>query len=202
MNMDMLTDTFDYGVKDTLSFLNNKHISTIVSTALVAYSAVVAPKLPLKVLKLFKNDIVQLGLFFLIAYMGTKNPTVSLVAAGALMMTIQSLHTKEMMEAESETKPVANRGLIHSCQNIKDGRNRHSVKSVPVDTQEQAYHLKSFCQNPRCKNHIERVPLLGPAQDDLPLVNDLVQQEVKTIEAPMGLGGECTNDLMPIVDMH
>jgi hypothetical protein len=68
---------------------------------LVLYASIAAPKLPRYVAKLFDNTLFKLVILFLIAYVSRKNPTVALVAALGLMISIMTLNKYELGEMMS-----------------------------------------------------------------------------------------------------
>lgn len=78
---------------------NNQMIYSVVSILLVLYSALAAPKLPKSFAKVFDNPIVKILYMFLIGYLATKNPTVSMMAAVALFLTLQTLASYDVAEA-------------------------------------------------------------------------------------------------------
>jgi len=83
---------FDNKVKNMLSFLDNQYVSSMLSIFLIVYAAYAAPKLPAYILKLFDEPLFKLVLFFLIAYTAKKNPTVAIIAAIGLLVTIHALN--------------------------------------------------------------------------------------------------------------
>ena len=66
-------------------------ISSMVGVFLILYASLAAPKLPLSVVKWFDNTWFKLFIMFLIAYMATRNASVAIIAAVALLVTLQSL---------------------------------------------------------------------------------------------------------------
>lgn len=94
-------DKFDSTVKNSLSFLDNEYVSTGLFVFLILYASVAAPKLPRYVAKLFDNTFFKLVILFLIAYVSRKNPTVALVAALGLMISIMTLNKYELGEMMS-----------------------------------------------------------------------------------------------------
>ena len=73
-------------------FLENPYISTSVAFFLVLYGGLAAPKLPRSIAKLYKNQFVRLLHIFLIAYMGNKNPSISLLVAVIFVFSIQRIN--------------------------------------------------------------------------------------------------------------
>jgi hypothetical protein len=85
-------EQFDNTVTGALSFIdNNQYLSASLTLFLVLYAGYAAPKLPEFVLDLFDNPIVKLVVFFLVAYSAKKNPTVAIIAAIGLMVTLHTV---------------------------------------------------------------------------------------------------------------
>jgi hypothetical protein len=111
---------FDGSMKKMLSFVDNEYVSAALTIFLIVYASYAAPKLPPSILRFFDNPLFQLLIFFLIAYMSKKNPTVSIVAAIALMATIYSLNKfkldqmmKNLIYKDKEhMTSIANRQLL------------------------------------------------------------------------------------------
>ena len=80
--------------KMTDSLLDNKFVGTTLKMLLVLYAGVLAPKLPESVLRVLENAVVKTLVFFLIPYIGTKDPALALLIAlayNATMVTITKL---------------------------------------------------------------------------------------------------------------
>lgn len=92
-------------VNKTLNFINNnKVLSSVLAMFLVLYAAMAAPKLPKNVVKVFDNTLFKLGYMFLMAYIASKDPSVAIISAAALLITIQTLSS---YEAASQVASVA-----------------------------------------------------------------------------------------------
>jgi hypothetical protein len=93
-------ETFDNTVKGWLSFIdNNEYVSGALTVFLIVYASYAAPKLPPYILKLFDNPLFKLLIFFLIAYTAKKNPTVAIIAAVGLMVSIHALNKLKIDQA-------------------------------------------------------------------------------------------------------
>ncbi len=114
-------------VNKGLNFVNqNKILSSVLGMLLVLYAAAAAPKLPKSVVKIFDNSLFKLGFMFMIAYLATKDPSVAIISAVALLITIQTLASREAAEVavqaaaapapqattESELKKVAQERIM------------------------------------------------------------------------------------------
>ena len=85
-------EKFNATVKNWLSIIDdNAYVSAALSIFLILYAGLAAPKLSPGIAALFENPIIQLFVFFLIAYMANKNPTVSIIAAIAVFISLQTL---------------------------------------------------------------------------------------------------------------
>ena len=77
---------------------NNKILSSVIGLFLILYAALAAPKLPKSVTQWFDNMWFKLGFMFLIAYMATKDPSVAIISAVALLVTLQTLSAQKTTE--------------------------------------------------------------------------------------------------------
>ena len=90
-------------VNKALDFINNnKILSSVLAMFLVLYAAMAAPKLPKAVVKIFDNTLFKLGYMFLMAYLASKDPSVAIISAAALLITIQTLSSYEAAEKAVE----------------------------------------------------------------------------------------------------
>lgn len=86
-------ETFDSSVRGWMSKVEqNEYISTALALFLILYAGVAAPKLPAWFARLFDYTVVKLLVFFLIAYIARGNPTVAIIAAIGLMVTLITLN--------------------------------------------------------------------------------------------------------------
>jgi hypothetical protein len=87
-------------VNGGLEYVNdNKILSSVLGLFLVLYAALAAPKLPKSVTAWFDNTWFKLGFMFLIAYMATKDPSVAIISAVALLVTLQTLSAQKTADA-------------------------------------------------------------------------------------------------------
>lgn len=75
---------------------NNKIIDSVIGLVLILYAALAAPKLPKSVAKVFDSDIVKIIYMFMIGYLATRNPSVSIIAAVGLFITLQTITAHEV----------------------------------------------------------------------------------------------------------
>lgn len=91
-------NSFDKSVNNVVEklHLNNEYVTSTLIIFLIVYASMAAPKLPPKVIAVFENNWVRLIIFFLIAYVAQHNATVAIVAAVALLITLQTLNRYSM----------------------------------------------------------------------------------------------------------
>nr|QBK88771.1 MAG: hypothetical protein LCMiAC01_04530 [Mimivirus LCMiAC01] len=100
-------DKFDATIDSWLQPINkNKYITAAISLILIVYAGLAAPKLPRWIARLFDNPLVKLLIFFLIVYTAGHNPTISIIAAIGLMVTLQTLSKYKF---ESKVKGLVSR---------------------------------------------------------------------------------------------
>jgi len=91
-------------VNDGLEYVNsNRILSAVLGLFLVLYAALAAPKLPKSVTSWFDNTWFKLGFMFLIAYMATRDPSVAIISAVALLVTLQTLSAQKTAETVVKT---------------------------------------------------------------------------------------------------
>lgn len=110
----MSVKEFDNTMKGYLSFLKNPYISTGLIIFGLLYASLAAPKLPYYIAKLFDNVFFKLMIFFLIAYVAQESPTVALVAAIGVMVSIQTL-TRYKFDQEMMMSVGSNNKMNYSC---------------------------------------------------------------------------------------
>ncbi len=76
--------------------LDNKVVKTTVHVGLILYASLIAPELPDVIARQFDNIVVRAVLIFLIAYLAVKDPVTAGMATLALMVTVLSLHRRDV----------------------------------------------------------------------------------------------------------
>ena len=76
--------------------LDNKVMGTTVRVALILYASLIAPELPEVIARQLDNIAVRSVLIFLIAYLAIKDPITAALATLALMVTVMSLHRRDV----------------------------------------------------------------------------------------------------------
>jgi len=86
-------EQFDNTVKGWMDALDrNEYVSSAIILFLIVYAGLAAPRLPENVIRIFDYTVVKLVVLFLIAYGARKNPTVAIIAAIGLIVTLQVLN--------------------------------------------------------------------------------------------------------------
>ena len=83
-------------LKQLLKPLDNKVVGTTARVALILYASLIAPELPDVVARQLDNLVVRSVLIFLIAYLAVKDPITAGLATLALMVTVMSLHRRDV----------------------------------------------------------------------------------------------------------
>lgn len=118
-------NTFDTSVNRFMSRIdNNEYLSSALTLFLILYAGLAAPKLPEGIARLFDNIFFKVLVLFLIAYTARKEPTVAIVAAVGLMVSLHTLNrikffnsvnnmvrAEEGMEAELEAAVAEAEGI-------------------------------------------------------------------------------------------
>jgi hypothetical protein len=95
-----LSEQFNSSVNQVFSVIDsNRVLSTVLGLFLALYAALAAPVLPMSITKIFRNTWFRLAFMFLIAYMATKDPSIAIISAVALLVTLQTLSAQETTNA-------------------------------------------------------------------------------------------------------
>ena len=94
--MDTISEEFNKQVNGAFKVIDsNRVFSTVLGLFLALYASLAAPSLPKSITNIFKSTWFRLIFMFLIAYISTKNPSVAIISAVALLVTLQTLHAQE-----------------------------------------------------------------------------------------------------------
>lgn len=137
-------ERFNTGVKNTFSTLklDNEYVSAIIIVFLVVYASMAAPRLPESVAKLFEKDVFRFVVFFAVAYLAKQNATVAVVAALALLVTLQAVNRltmeremRTMVENSMAMRPEPEQAPVEFQQDPNDYRNNFYPAKVeePVE---------------------------------------------------------------------
>jgi hypothetical protein len=107
--MDSVTsamDKFDDVVRKNSGWLENKYIAAGLSLLLILYASLAAPKLPYMIARLFDYTIVKVIMFFMLVYISRKDPTIALIAAVGVLVSLMALdRIKIQVEMMSVVSP-------------------------------------------------------------------------------------------------
>jgi hypothetical protein len=78
--------------------VDNEYFTTIMSVVLVMYAGYAAPQLPPVMMELLDNVIVKLFVFFGLALISNRNPTVALISAVAILATLQAIEKYNVLK--------------------------------------------------------------------------------------------------------
>jgi hypothetical protein len=99
--------SFDDFVKNNTTWLDNEYVAGALTIFLIVYASLAAPKLPNYIAKLFDYTLFKVVIFFLIVYIHKKNPTVALIAAIALMVSLMTLDKLKLTESMTAGSPAS-----------------------------------------------------------------------------------------------
>jgi len=120
-------DIFNRTLNQALSFLDNEYVSAGVALFLVLYAGMAAPSLPENIARLFENTLFKLLVFFLIAYTSRRNPTVAIIAAVGLMVSLQTLNRYEAERKMMAMIAAEEAEIEMQSQGIKAGGPENAV---------------------------------------------------------------------------
>ena len=69
----------------------NEYVSAAITLFLILYAGLAAPRLPEYFARLFEHPLFQLLVFFLIVYSAQRSPTIAIIAAIGLMVSLNTL---------------------------------------------------------------------------------------------------------------
>ncbi len=135
-------------VTKVLQPLDNKVLGTTVRVALILYASLIAPELPDVVARQLDNVVVKSILIFLIAYTSIRDPITAGMATLALMVTVMSLHRRDVQNVLGQTaslaqQPVAvgtsmlgdvSRGVVKAVKNVLGYNGQAPTPTTPVPT--------------------------------------------------------------------
>lgn len=157
-----LVQTFDSKVSGLLSVLDkNQYISAALTIFLIVYASMAAPQLPEYIARLFDNMWFKLLILFLIAYSAQRNPTIAIIAAIGLMVTLQVLNRykfNEMLMGYIKAKEHMQANLAESAQRLDNNTQMElnyipneetaSVSTEAVEDLQKEQHKPEACSVP------------------------------------------------------
>lgn len=164
--MDSINQMSSFVNKGVNLMNNNKILSSILAMFLVLYAAMAAPKLPKNIVKMFDNVVVKLVYMFLMAYLVSKNPSVAIISAVGLLITIQTLSYYEA--SDSASQKIAQ--IVNSKQQIAVEKLDLNKVSVNNNVQEMEKPAEVSSESPKDINHNIPQPVdvaeLAPFESD------------------------------------
>ncbi|ARF10040.1 hypothetical protein Indivirus_9_17 [Indivirus ILV1] len=94
-----MTDIMKTADDKVTGWLSNEYVNIALALLLVVYSAYGVNTLPPYILRLFDMPLFKLLVFLLIVYLARKSPTIAIIAAVAVMVTLQVLTKMKIDDA-------------------------------------------------------------------------------------------------------
>jgi hypothetical protein len=141
--MDQFAKTFNNVANPYINMINkNKYISLTIAIFLSLYGGLIAPKLPKKILEFIDNGYVKFILIFAIAYTSRKDPTVALVAALGVLLTVQALNKLKVGQFIEDIQNNITKKISFSYKNkknnhVKFNEPEQQQKKIQINEQEQ-----------------------------------------------------------------
>jgi hypothetical protein len=124
-------------VNKALKPLDNKLVGTTTRVALILYASLIAPELPDVVARQLDNLVVRSVLIFLIAYLAVKDPITAALATLALMVTVMSLHRRDVQSVLGQVGSLA-KTPIDVAGDVVEGATNVVKNVLGFDGKEQA----------------------------------------------------------------
>ena len=96
--MESLAQNFNIFMNENLGFLDEPVMASALKLALVLYAGMAAPQLPYWVLDMFDYVLFRIAVLFLVVWTSNKDPTVALLLAIGLIVTMNSLAGRRPFE--------------------------------------------------------------------------------------------------------
>jgi len=114
--------------------LNNEVVFSILSLLLVIYGSLAAPSLPHKITKWFDYSVVKVIIFFIIAYLATKNTTIAIITAVGVLLTLQQLSKQKMIGMVVKTVTGKTPDELTTIKKTEEKRAKNGIKEVVMET--------------------------------------------------------------------
>jgi hypothetical protein len=124
-------NNFDKTVSGYLGFLDNEYIQAGLALFLILYAGIIAPKLSPGVLEMFDNIFVKILAFFLIVLISKKSPTIALIAAVAVIVTLMIANNQIVIKTIVRQEQFSS---INPSDN-DDGYTVNDLEYYPKETQ-------------------------------------------------------------------
>ena len=121
---------------------NDKVYGSIISLIIVLYAGLAAPKLPKTISKLFKSKIFKLIVLIVIAYTASKDASIAIITAVALVVSMQTLSKHE--QTDKVVKEIADahgEEIIDEHEHeIKDAHEHEIEDETPIEPDSEEPH--------------------------------------------------------------
>lgn len=132
--LNSVVQNFDNTLNRWLSVVDrNEYVSAIVTLFLILYAGLAAPRLPMHIARLFEHPLFQLLIFFLIIYSAQRSPTVAIVAAIGLMVSLNTLTRHKM---NNQLVQVLQQQSHRLMEGMTDGKESTLVEGDVVSQEE------------------------------------------------------------------
>lgn len=158
----------------SLKFLDNEYVMTSVRLFLVLYAGLVAPRLPEAFSSLFDNAVFRVFVLFLIAYLGSKDATLSMLVAVGFVVSMIFLRKAEVSQSLAELVNAVVESPQHVVNDMIDG-----TQKMVRDTVDKIQDV---------------VPMMGSGD----VVGDMVDKVQDATDDVINKGQELVNN---VVDM-
>jgi hypothetical protein len=124
-------------VKNSQKFFNdlyfNPTVTVVLSLALILYIAVAAPKVPSNVTKVLDNVYLKVALILFIGYVASKDASLALILAIALLVTLQTANRQKLSNSTLDNlKPSENFEELPKIDYVATGMANDNVKGSSV----------------------------------------------------------------------
>ena len=133
-----ISEEFNKQVNGVFTVIDsNRVLSTVLGLFIALYASLAAPILPRALTKFFKSTWFRLVFMFIIAYIATKDPSVAIISAVALLVTLQTLHAQETTNTvlasveQKITENFQNFAQVDGTEATKDYNENSQYELVP-----------------------------------------------------------------------
>jgi hypothetical protein len=122
----------DQYVNKALGFMDNEYISATLTLLLTVYAGLAAPQLPERFAQYFDYDVIKVLVFFLILFAAKKRPSVAIIAAVGVLVSIQTMNrykTDAAVKSMVPPTPIKNKADAPPVQ-MPDGLDELSLDNL------------------------------------------------------------------------
>ena len=191
---------------------SNRVFSTVLGLFLALYASLAAPALPKAITNIFKSTWFRLIFMFMIAYISTKNPSVAIISAVALLVTLQTLHAQETTNtilASVEQKMVDNFENFADVQDAPDTDNYDEISEYESVSSEETTDLLTSDDLLNTKEkRVNKSNNVEPPKEirvEIPTINNVetpIRSETYNIPIETKMNNEIINISIPSESHH